>query len=257
MRLLRNQSGEGGQAAVETALTLPVMLLAMLGIVQLTVAYQARILSEYAVFKAARAGSVYRADCGEMVQAALAALAPSMSHATRPNEPLEDLYADSITNALTNTNRIGQPSIWLDFNLENTDHDFDEQLDEGATNVMRLHVKMVYFYEYRIPFANWVIARYWLATQQAYEWAKFDPTMLMEKAEPVTPSTSAGRAQLGRAELVNQAKVNIDNKFYTAPIVNSWSMRMMSDPLPDQAKRSGAWKCKCQAQAQGPIMCDR
>lgn len=67
-----------GQAAIESALVMPLMVFFTLGIVQLAMVEQARLLTEYAAFQAARAGIVWNGSNERMHDAAVFALLPSM-----------------------------------------------------------------------------------------------------------------------------------------------------------------------------------
>jgi hypothetical protein len=71
-------AGERGQVAVEAALVLPLMVFLTLGIVQLSVIAQARLMTEYAAFQAARAGIVWGGNLERMHDAAVFALLPTM-----------------------------------------------------------------------------------------------------------------------------------------------------------------------------------
>ncbi|MGC4121583.1 MAG: pilus assembly protein [Myxococcales bacterium] len=233
---------EHGQAAVETALTLPMFLFTFLGILQISLAYHARILTEYAAFKAARAGSVYRGDCERMKKAALMALVPSMSTGGKLDSPnLKALLQSTVEEVKDNKSPKDAPIVWIDRELENTGEDFDKQLEPGDDKVQRIRVRVAYFFEYRIPFANQIIVRSWLATQtSAIKWAQSgrDTTMLVVKANDTRVVGGVDD------ELVDQAKNNyLSHQSYTAPIVASWSMRMMSDPLPN-LDYPGKWDCK-------------
>lgn len=73
-----SSASEGGQAAVETAIILPLMTFMVLGIMQLTMLQQARLMTEYAAFQACRAGIVWNANKGAMKDAARLALAPTV-----------------------------------------------------------------------------------------------------------------------------------------------------------------------------------
>jgi len=69
---------ESGQAAVETALTMPLVVFFALGTLQLAAMQQARLLTEYAAFQAARAGIVWNGSGERMHDAALWALLPTL-----------------------------------------------------------------------------------------------------------------------------------------------------------------------------------
>ena len=71
-------SRESGQAAVESALVLPLMVLLGLGLIQLTLMQQARLMTEYAAFCAARAGIVWNGHHERMHDAARVALLPTL-----------------------------------------------------------------------------------------------------------------------------------------------------------------------------------
>ena len=68
-----------GQAAVESALTLPLAVFLILGTLQLFMMFQARLLAHYAAFKAVRAGVVNNGSCAAMNDAALLALMPAFT----------------------------------------------------------------------------------------------------------------------------------------------------------------------------------
>lgn len=68
----------GGQATIESALVLPLMVALVLGLLQLALIEQARLMTEYAAFQAARAGIVWNGNSERMHDAALLALLPTM-----------------------------------------------------------------------------------------------------------------------------------------------------------------------------------
>ncbi len=70
---------ERGQTAVEAALIMPLMVFLILGIIQLTMMQQARLMLEYAAFNAARAGIVWNADKEMMTNAATLSLLPTLN----------------------------------------------------------------------------------------------------------------------------------------------------------------------------------
>lgn len=75
----RVRSGrESGQAAVESALVLPLMIFLCLGIIQLTMIEHAKIMTEYAAYSAARAGIVWNGNNERMHDAAIFALLPTI-----------------------------------------------------------------------------------------------------------------------------------------------------------------------------------
>lgn len=231
----RSRHGQNGQAAVESAIVLPLMVFILLGVIQLSIAYQARLLSEYAAFKVARAASVYRLDCRHMVNAGLMALIPSMSRSGR--DSLRERYSRLARQVLGQNRPPGLaavsgspvPLVQVDYRVSDYRRTFDEQLEVDA-RPMKVHVRLAYFYEYRIPFAGWLISRVWLASQTGRPWTTgADPVMPVQRqAEPVTRVAEPSPDWV----VVDRA---IRQNYFTVPIVATWSMRMMSDPLPGRA----------------------
>jgi hypothetical protein len=70
--------GQSGQAAVEAAIVLPLLVAVLLTILQLALVQQARVLAEYAAYQAARAGVVHGGDPTRMDAAATYVLAPTV-----------------------------------------------------------------------------------------------------------------------------------------------------------------------------------
>ncbi|MFL5347669.1 MAG: TadE family protein [Hyalangium sp.] len=225
--------GERGQAAVETAIVLPLLVFMLLGVLQMSIAYQTRLLSEYAAYKVARSASVYRLDCDHMIGAGLMALVPSVS--------LGQLFPDTkagmrqrfvaTARTLIGDNRppnrgVNIPLIRVHYWVSGyTGLPFDQQLEQDE-EPMKVHVRLAYFFEYRIPFANWIISRVWLASQTGQAWAT--------GADPITPV----RRTAGRVTRATEASLDVDivrqalqSNYFTVPLVSTWSMRMMSDPI--------------------------
>lgn len=209
---------------------MPMMLFALLGIIQLSMLYHARLVTEYAAFKAARAASVYRLDCDHMRRAGLVALVPTMPSVVGDPTNLATRYVTTVNRVVaSNLSRVGTPLVLLDYRLENRlpEGEFDRML-EGSASPMTVSVKLAYFYEYRIPFANWIMTRYWLATNSLFRWASGnDPTMPVARAN--LPPIRTGIDP----EYLSVVRLAIQRGYFTSPVVASWTMRMMSDPLPN------------------------
>jgi hypothetical protein len=70
---------ESGQAAVETAIVMPLFVFTLLGLLQLGLLHQARLLTKYAAYKAVRAGSINRGEVKTMENAAIAVMLPLLA----------------------------------------------------------------------------------------------------------------------------------------------------------------------------------
>ena len=181
-RLLRNESA---QAMVETAIVCPMVIFFMLGVIQLGMMQQARLMVEYAAFNAARAGSVWNMSQWHMHRAAELSLVP-----TRPAFPIAGGVVGSSTtgNVAGRIDHVGDlglsyvetvvanllpmfgskrlihidilnPDI-LHFASDNKPElDFDDPANRSKT---LLTIRLTYFYRLKIPFANWVIFNSWM-----------------------------------------------------------------------------------------------
>jgi hypothetical protein len=225
--------GERGQAAVESAIVLPLMVFMLLGVLQMTLAYQARLVNEYAAFKVARSASVYRLDCERMVRAGLMALVPTVSRTGTGNHQKRYLSAarELIANNTPPFAGIGIPLVRIDYRVSGyTGRPFDQQL-LPAEEPMKVHVRLAYYWEYRIPFANWIITRVWLASHTGLAWATgADPITPVRRTAGTVAAANESSTEISRdVAVVRQA---IARNYFTTPLVSTWSMRMMSDPLP-------------------------
>lgn len=241
------QGRQSGQAAVEAALTLPLVIFLVLGTLQLFMMLQGRIMAEYAAFQAVRAGSRNHGDCVPMVHAALAGLMPSVtaylggSGGGSPGEKLASAWKDRIgssTNAPDPKYVKGKdgasdgPIFWLVRESPRAsavespeDSDFDLPTGDGS-QAMRLEVRLIYWYRLRIPFADWVISRMLLAHLGLKDYDAANPLMPADaKAGWKQSSTTVTNLDpLIRDEL----STRVNSKQYVFPIQATYGMRMMT-----------------------------
>jgi hypothetical protein len=212
-------SRQSGQAAVESALVMPLMVFLGLGIIQLTMMQHAKLMTEYAAYNAARTGIVWNGNNERMHDAAIMSLLPTMGRTDTlfnlgKTWALAQLYDEalqllawpnknSIVPATVNgSNLFGQvrvdtvnpswyspvQSVWKlrsAINWKEMDFDgpdsypqvpaleskiakfFNLPLPDNDEEVFRkatvLSVRVRYWYELRVPFANWVIFTSWWA----------------------------------------------------------------------------------------------
>lgn len=242
----RNRRGESGQAAVEAALTLPLTIFLVLGTLQLFMMLQGRIMAEYAAFEAVRAGSRHHGDCEKMMQAGLAALLPNvvtyLGSATSGGSPAQKLASawrdringgkpqfqamDSTQSALGGSSLAGEAIFWLareqPTNVPSPeDSDFDAPVPNGGG--MRLEVRLIYWFPLRIPFADWVMTKMFLAQFGLDPYVAANPIMLAEKNANWTagPNTLDGAISGKYKALATAGK-------YVFPIQATYGMRMMT-----------------------------
>lgn len=183
--------GQRGQVAVETAIVLPLFLACVLGLVQLALLQQARLLTEYAAYHAARAGIVWNGDPGAMKDAAIFALAPTACPTRVPGaaslcgvgggaDPwLHQAAGVAALQALSLLDgALTFPGVhvhilnphWpthqdaFDVGPDRDELDFDRTDDATrAANVLTIQVQ--YWFELKIPFVDWVIWHAWTAAR--------------------------------------------------------------------------------------------
>ena len=233
--------GESGQAAVETALTMPLALFMVLGTLQLFMLLQARLFAEHAASAAVRVGVVRHGDCKAMTHASIAALLPSftsfLGEATPGSTPAEKLASAF---ALRTRNKpfdnqydpsaddphsgavvwIFRPSPKVAQVRAQSEDDFDDPDTEGY----RLELRVVYWYPLRIPFANWVMATMYRAYFGLGDYTKTNPLMPAQQAR----WTQSGARSLDgfRTEFLRR----FNAQEYVFPVVGTAAMRMMTPP---------------------------
>jgi hypothetical protein len=177
---------ESGQVALETALVLPLMVFLGLGLLQLTQMQHAKLMTEYAAYCAARAGIVWNGSTERMHDAALVALLPTLgrtddleglartwTRARRQEEALQLLAwptKDSEVPASVNgeplfgqvrvdtVNPSGASRVRGGSGPRSAGRWEELDFDEGAyREATVLSVRVRYWYELRVPFANWIV----------------------------------------------------------------------------------------------------
>ena len=203
-RLIGRTGGAEGQAAVETAIVLPLMTFLVLGMLQLTMVQHARLMTEYAAFNAARAGIVWNGNQCMMRRAAVVSLLPTLQATdtltggsllgkSRPG--LFQTWAEAqilveATGAISGVLRnlgITDPAVTLidvevlnpkttkyfkdgkELEFDAVAGWYDKGDDFSKKGEMRddavLTVRVLYLYPMKIPFANWSLFVSYMATR--------------------------------------------------------------------------------------------
>jgi hypothetical protein len=237
---LRTVRSPRGQAAVETAITMPLTLFMLLGTLQLFMLLQGRLFAEHAAWSAARVGAVRHGDCHAMTHAAILALLPSFTSylgdatqggtpeaklgrafALRTNgKPFENQY-DAAADEPHN-----RPVVWIfrpsprvNSIRRTAEDDFDDPDEPGY----RLEVRVVYWYPMRIPFANWVMATLYRS------WFGFGD---FTRTNPLIPTQQANWTQKSRAldAFRNEFMTRFNDEQWVFPVSGTAVMRMMTPP---------------------------
>jgi hypothetical protein len=245
---VRSSRGESGQAAVEAALTLPLTIFLILGTIQLFMMLQGRIMAEYAAFEAVRAGSRHHGDCEKMVQAGLAALLPNVvsylgsgtgggSPAQKLGTAFRDRYQggdakftakDYTKSSLGGASLAGESIFWMARPLPQNvpspeDRNFDAPVQGGGG--MRLEVRLVYWFPLRIPFADWVMTRMFMAHFGIQDYDAVNPLIPAEKKAGWTTGKSPPTLD---ALIRNKYQSMAGGQQYVFPIQATYGMRMMT-----------------------------
>ncbi len=217
----RELGREAGQAAVETALVMPLFVFILLGSLQLMLMHQARFLTKYAAYKAVRAGSIHNGNIDKMRNAALAVLLPMAGDVGSDrvyNVMDPDRYARG-WNALKGNQYSGtriveiavceKPSnVWWD----------DPKLMGSDLYTTKLAIQVTFNYKLVIPFANGVL--WWMVYGHEH------PGLLEVLRTGRVPRASISPRQPSAkvVQLVGMAT----NQQYVLPIRAGWTMRMFS-----------------------------
>lgn len=201
-------NSESGQAMVEAAIVMPLMVFIILGVVQLSMIQHARIMTEYAAFNAARAGIVWNGDPWVMENAAIISLLPTyeglgdemgLGDAARMARAIgqrallyqvnrrmsgwaREMLSGPISNAIRRAFGGDGPNVVQvtvlnptreDFGDESQELDFDDiGTDARAVELReanRLTIEVRYLYVMRVPFANWVMHHAWLSQRSGIQ----------------------------------------------------------------------------------------
>jgi hypothetical protein len=239
---------ESGQAAVETAISMPLVLFCVLGALQLFMMFNGRILTQLAAYKAARAGSLNHGNCDRMIDAALVQVLPAIESFMRPpygggpNRPgakLAAAYArrrfntydpsyDRITDGGKDTMASGT-IIWLvrDLGPRALAGVEDDDFDMGLA-VQRLEVKAIFWFPMRIPFANWVMSKMYLAHFSVTPYTAVNPLV-----SPQTAKWTATAAQSVDSAIISEMATRMNRGEFVFPITATYTMRMMTPAKQD------------------------
>ncbi|AGC42155.1 hypothetical protein MYSTI_00806 [Myxococcus stipitatus DSM 14675] len=253
-------SGQSGQAAVETAIIAPMMVFMVLGIIQLGMVHNARLMTEYGAYRAVRAGIVNHGDCMLMEKAALASLLPTL-----PPLPGQSGRVDTVDFAVqvhkkfsqrlfssrlmkTFYTDVGLPLFRVDVlnpsksdleelfgtygsQMSAREIDYDDVRDDRVIDANLLSVRLTYFYELRIPFANWQLHSFYLGREYLDQLKGFQFENQRVGGESATRYLqNQGRSKdADHARIVSLAQLGGTKRRYVMPLVATWSMRMQSN----------------------------
>ena len=226
-------SSQSGQAAIESALILPLFIFLILGTIQLGLMHQARLVTKYAAYKAARAGALHHARKEVMERAALSALLPLVSEGKGGGEYIQPItqaedFQQKWGSRKFSTNKMADaPFPYVEATLCGPlrrdapagmrELDFDDPGIAAATDWRpsqrtKLRVQLTLYYRMPIPFANWVIHN-----------------IVLRKELPWVLRMGPEEQQQQQQQLEKRYEEAANKGIYILPIRAAYTMRMHSN----------------------------
>lgn len=227
-----------GQAAAESALTVPLVVFMVLGTLQLFMLMQAKVMAQYAAYQAVRTGSVTHGRCDVMTHAALLVLTPAIRPfmgtqlSGSPGERLATSFGLMRDNDYRNFKgwQADEAVLWVvrenprfpRDDVQKAREHFDNPLDAGDQPV-RLELRMIFWAPLLIPFADWVITRAQLAHLGLRPYLAQNPLLSPQQADWEPAPDARLESEVAREYL---RRANLGH--YVFPIEVTSTMRMMS-----------------------------
>ena len=246
-------SRESGQSAVETALTLPMMVFFVLGVVQLGMMHQAQLMTEYAAYRAVRAGIVNHADCEIMRDAAFISLLPTLpppligaassrvdtlpraaalflQYRIPGNKRYPLVGLDRVVLEIMNPTKSRLNTLFNSYgsHLDQKEIDYDDIRNEDVIRANLLTVRITYYYQMRIPFADRLIHGWFMGIERLghLRGIQFENQRVYGVSEQNFLETAGATRGNVFGKLAALAKIQ---KVYAVPLVATYSMRMQSN----------------------------
>lgn len=265
VRMTRHASRrrQRGQAAVETAIVMPLFVFIILGLLQLGLMHQAKLMAKYAAFKAVRAGSINRGSKDAMTKAAMSVLLPMISRDDTVGGVRNVSSASKFGNAFndvvksgSNTQGSGKPIVDITVcHPLKSDVDDTKDFDDPRVNPngdwrrfesTKLGIQVTFYYRMFIPFAN---AFVWYAAYGQESAKQIDTMKYALRTKSHKEASEARHVRDGGAWTIASLKSDADDGKYIIPIRAAYAMRMMSNfaknaNLPSKNQCRVAWQKK-------------
>ncbi len=263
---------DSGQVGVETALAMPMTLFLVLGILQLSMIQQARLLTQYAAYRAVRAGALLGAGapdettwCKQMNKAAVEGLLPSIGRTDTAKNLAETWLLGNHRGEIPVANIASPAAAGLGIHIVRIKYlvlaqngtaqapyqtaDFDD-----PDHPLTLTIDLAYNFKLQIPFADYMIHEMWTgqnylgtATDQLVPASKstknlgemVDAQHAFNNAKSFDKDTAIdGDASKLRTLGWGSARTEGNNGDFFIPLRASYSMRMMAN-LPTSVSADG------------------
>ncbi len=238
-------------------MSLPLVIFLILGTLQLFMLLQARILAQVAVYRAVRAGSLNHGNCRTMTHAAMVTMLPTVA-ATTSGAELAQAFTERRQNHLRVRGTSGTlfsegPMVeivrespdanWVRGLPRGEDLQFDTPTDApGELRRRTLEIRMVAWYYMRIPFADWVLSRMFLAHFRLKPYTAANPLMPADRrADGWSEGSVAMRSDSWPGGDLGARMVEWSGQgHYLFPIQVNATMRMMTPARADDFQGGAA-----------------
>jgi hypothetical protein len=249
---------------VETAIVMPLFVFIILGLLQLGLMHQAKLMAKYAAFKAVRAGSINRGNKDAMTNAALSVLLPMISRDDTVggvrNVSTPSKFGKAFNDVVkSGNNKQGSGTPIVDVTIchpKRGDVDDKKDFDDPRTNPVggnndwrpfertKLAVQVTFYYRMFIPFAN---AFVWYAAYGQESAKQIDAMKYALRTKTKKEASEKRNVRDGGAWTISTLKSDADSGKYIMPIRASYAMRMMSNfapgsNLPNKNECRVAWE---------------
>ena len=239
---------------VEAVLTLPLIVFLILGTLQLFLMLQARLLTQYAAYRAVRAGSLNRGSCRAMMHSAIVNLLPTLERTDDPKS-LADAFIEHSNNRHSHNGYTGHMvEIVREGPLPDMVRSLGSQEDlefdlpsQGPPRT--LEIRLLYWYYMKLPFANWTMSKLFLAHYGLRSFSGYSPLMPLKK-DAWQQGANQGQLDMrpwpgGNVGATMRGAAN--GGHYVFPIIVTSAMRMMTPAL-----KARFAKDACELNGTGP-----
>jgi hypothetical protein len=230
------------------------MVFMILGIIQLGMMHQARLMTEYAAYRAVRAGIVNHGDCDLMKESAYMSVLPTLGPPatggpgrvdtltramdvfwTYKLDPRNQTYLPTalprIRLEVLNPKKSQLASLFSTYgsHMNQREIDYDDIRDATVIEGNLLSVRITYFYNMRIPFANWLMHSFFMGREYLRDLRGVQFEVQKAGGQFATKYLEDRGATKG-ADYVQMRQLANSGTF-VIPLISTYSMRMQSNLL--------------------------
>jgi hypothetical protein len=245
---------------VESALVIPVMVFLILGILQLGTLHHARLMTEYAAYRAVRAGIVNGGDCETMKDAAYVAVLPTLGPPAsgevqgrvdtlvnvakvhdaytlgtnaEQNQRYQQVDLERVRVEVLNPRRSQLGTLFASYgsHMQGRELDYDDMRNAQVIEANLLTVRITYFYEMRIPFANWQLHAFYMGREALNGLAMRGVNFTTQRVNGGSLTKHLEDAGASQDDDHQKIRTLANSNVFAIPVIATYSMRMQSNLL--------------------------